>query len=266
MRALVLASLALCLLLPAAESQRVATDYIRIVTQPAFQYRADQDVEIPAQVRLVRGGVPQPDLVSLEVRWANGTAYPNPDAATLKAGVAPYPRITTLNLGRLEPGLYRINVHAASGGLARDWPVEFDVVHPPREYSASLVGTHDSQGRFLFKAHERGDNFTLTMYRDSDAGIIPLRTVTTDEAELEVPYIPGQTVKISVRDRNGWLNAENGFTDWQTGFTSYPPYAWNPDYKQITNYQRHSWTEFATAGGLVLASFAVVAVWLRRRA
>src|ERR1041385_6656828 len=58
---------------PAVEGQRVASDYIRIVTQPAFQYRTDQDISIPTQVRLVRGGVPQADLVSLEVRWANGT-------------------------------------------------------------------------------------------------------------------------------------------------------------------------------------------------
>jgi hypothetical protein len=250
--------------IPAVEGQRVASDYIRIVTQPAFQYRTDQDISIPTQVRLVRGGVPQADLVSLEVRWANGTPYPVQDAA-LRA-VAPYPHIAHLNLGRLGAGLYRINLHATAGGLERDWPVEFDVVYPPRAYSASLVGTHDNQARFLFKAHTRGDNFTLTMYRDSDEGAIPLRTVVTDEAELEVPYVPGQSVKISVRDRNGWLNADNGLTDWQTGLTSYPPYVWNPDYKQITNYQRHSWTEFATAGAIVLAGFALIFSRMRRRA
>jgi hypothetical protein len=260
---LALALLVLLLAAPAAEAQaRVATDYIRIVTQPAFQYRSDQDVLIPLQARVVHGGVPQPDLVRLEIRTPEGKPINVTGADALRQGVAPYPHIVNLDLGRLEPGLYRITVHASGGGLERDWPVEFDVVYPPRPYTAVLVGTHDNQARFLFRAQDARDNFTLTLYRDGDAGPLILQKVTTNATTLDVPYVPGQNVKITVADIHGWKNSQNRHQD-ATGFISYPPYQWNPDYTQITNYQRHSWTETLTAGLVLVVGFALLL--LRRR-
>jgi hypothetical protein len=244
----------------------VATDYIRVVTQPAFQYRSDQDVEIPMQARIVKGGVPQAGLVHFEVR-ANGAPFPVPGGQDdWRNGTRPYPHVTSLNLGRLEPGLYRVTLHLWGGGLERDWPVEFDVVHPPRPYSATLLGAGDNAARFVFRAGDARDNFTLTMYRDSPTGAVVLARVVTNGTTLAVPYVPGESVKISVTDRHGWQNTQNAVQD-ASGFTSYPPYTWNPDYKQIANYQRHSWIEEGTAGlVLILGFLALVFVQRRRRA
>jgi hypothetical protein len=260
-----LALLVLLVVAPVVEAQvgRVATDYIRITTQPAFQYRSDQDVLIPLQARVVHGGVPQPDFIHLEVRTPQGQPVNVTGAAGLRDGVAPYPHVVNLDLGRLEPGLYRITVHATGGGLSRDWPVEFDVVYPPRPYSATLLGTHDNQARFVFRAHDARDNFTLTLYRDGDAGPVILQQVTTNRTTLDVPYIPGQSIKVSVTDPHGWKNSQNALRDLASGFVTYPPYEWNPDYRQITNYQRHSWTSALAAGAILVVGFGLLL--LRRR-
>jgi hypothetical protein len=260
------AALLLCLLLAGSLAPgRVATNYIRIVVDPDFQYRTDQDVILPLQARVVRGGVPQTDLVHLELRDTNGSIHPIPGGqAWLNAGVAPYPGIAYVNLGRLEPGLYRVNFHAWTQDLNRDWPTEFDVVYPPKPYEAALEGTHGNQARFVFKAHEAADNFTLTMYRDTESGRIILEHLTTNHTTLDVPYIPGESVKIDVEDQNGWKNAENRFHDWQNGVVTYPPYTWNPDYKQIQNYQVRSWQNAITAA-FVLAALGGIYVVARRR-
>jgi hypothetical protein len=259
--------LTLLLLVPVVEAQagRVATDYIRVVTQPAFQYRSDQEVSIPMQARIVKGGVPQPGLVHFEVRAQNGTPLPVPGGQEdWRGGVAPYPHTTDLNLGRLEPGLYRVTVHLWGGGLERDWGVEFDVVYPPQPYSATLLGADGHGARFVFQAHDPRDQFTLTVYRDGEAGAAVLQRVTTNATTLRVPYVPGQAVKITVTDPHGWQNSENEQRD-ATGAASYPAYVWNPDYKQIENYQRQSWMEELTAGA-VLVVLVVLLVMVRRRA
>lgn len=262
MRTLLLLAL---LLVVGVEAQpgRVASDYIRIATQPDFQYRTDQDVLIPVQARIVRGGVPQSASIHLEVRTTDGTAFPVPGGqADLRDGIPAYPRILHLNLGRLDPGLYRVVLHVWGDGLERDWPVEFDVVYPPEPYSAILVEARGNEGRFLFRAH-RDVNFTLTMYRDGSNGPTILTRITTNATTLRVPYIPGESIKITVQDPHGWTNTENTYHD-DSGYASYPPYIWNPDYRQITNYQRHSWQETLTAG-VVLAGLLVLLVLVRRR-
>lgn len=253
--------------LASAQTGRLATDYIRVVTAPAFQYRSDQDVLIPMQARIVRGGVPQAGLVHFEVRTQAGALFPVPGGQDdYRNGTQPYPHVTTLGLGRLEPGLYRVTLHLWGGGLERDWPVEFDVVYPPRPYSAALLGAPENAARFVFHAADARDNFTLTMYRDDSTGSVVLARVVTNAATLAVPYVPGESVKITVTDPHGWQNSQNAVTD-ATGFTTYPPYTWNPDYGQITNYQRHSWIEEGTAGAVLILGFlALVLVQRRRRA
>src|SRR5688572_25718665 len=130
MKALVL----LALLLAAGAVQAaapVATSYIRITVEPDFQYRSDQDVVIPVQVRAVRGGVPQGDHVRLEVRDASGQLYDVAGSQEgFQNGVAPYPHVVYVNLGRLPVGLYRATFHAWTGDLQRDWLTEFDVIYP----------------------------------------------------------------------------------------------------------------------------------------
>jgi hypothetical protein len=253
------------LLMPAVEAQpgRIATDYIRVVTQPAFQYRSDQDVVVPMQARIVKAGIPQAALVHFEVRTPNGTAFPVPQD-DWRGGVAPYPHVTSINLGRLEPGLYHLTLHLWGGGLERDQGFEFDVVYPPQAYTATLLGADGHGARFVFKAHDPHDQFTLTLYRDGEGAAVVLQRLTTNETTLQVPYVPGQAVKVSVTDPHGWQNSQNEQRD-ANGATAYPPYVWNPDYKQITNYQRHSWQESLTAGLVLLVGCLLLVILARRR-
>ncbi|MCA1810794.1 MAG: hypothetical protein LC623_02150, partial [Halobacteriales archaeon] len=136
----------------------------------------------------------------------------------------------------------------------------------PRAYTAALLGSDDHTARFVFRAADARDNFTLTMFRDSPTGSVVLARMVTNETTLAVPYAPGESVKISVTDPHGWQNTQNAVAD-ASGFTSYPPYTWNPDYKQISNYQRHSWIEEGTAGFVLILGFlALIFVQRRRRA
>lgn len=248
-----------------AQQGRIATDYVRIAVEPEFQYRTDMDVVLPIQVRVVRGGVPQPDRVSLEVRTENGTPYNIPGGQEwLRAGAQPYPSVAYVNLGRLEPGLYRAVIHASSGELERAWLSEFDVVHAPLAYEAALLGAEGKTARFVFEAHDPGDEFTVTMYRDSPTGRVPIYEVTTNKTTLRVPYIPGEAVKIDVADANGWRNYENRETDWRSGITTYYSWTWNPDFDQIENYKAQSWREAVVTGTVLLAVVAAWA-WMRRR-
>ena len=260
-----LALLAVLLVLPVAVAQApVATDYIRVVTAPAFQYRSDQAVVIPMQARIVHAGVPQGGLVHFEVHATNGSLFRVPGGQDdWRAGVQPYPHITDLNLGHLPVGLYRIVLHLWGGNLQRDWPVEFDVVYPPEPYAAAFLGTSSHEARFVFRALH-GDNFTLTVFRDgADGSAVLQRLDSNATATLQVPYLPGESVKITVADSHGWQNAENRQLD-ATGAEAYPPYIWNPDYRQISNYQRHAWTQ-QLASGIVLVAGALLLVRLARR-
>ncbi len=248
-----------------AQDARIASNYVRINVEPAFQYRSDQDVVIPVQVRAVRDGVPQSDRVSLEVRTQDGDPLIIPGGqAWLQAGVQPFPGVAWVNLGRQEVGLYRVVFHASAGELERDWLSEFDVVHPPQPYEAALLGAKEKEGRFVFEAHDPNQVFTLTMYRGSPSAGHILEQVESNQTTLDVPYIPGESVSIQVQDEHGWKNSENHHTDWATGFTSYPDWVWNPDYKDIQNYKNRSWQE-ATISGMILLVLAAAFYVARRR-
>jgi len=256
----------LVLLVPGVVAQGpVAQDYIRVVPLPAFQYRSDQAVSIPVQVRIVHGGVPQAALVHFEVRNPNGTLFPVPSGQDdWRAGVPPYPHTTDLNLGHLAPGLYRITLHLWGNGLERDLTVEFDVVYPPEPYTATFLDAGDHAARFTFRAHDPGAQFTLTMYRDGADGPTALQRIQTNATTLMVPYVPGESVKITVADPHGWMNSQNAQLD-ATGQASYPPYVWNPDYKQISNYQRQAWTQQVAAGAVLIAGVLLLVALARRR-
>ena len=244
---------------------RVATDYIRINVEPDFQYRTDQDVVIPVQVRAVRGGVPLADQVRLELRDDQGRLWPVPGGQEgLQDGVAPYPNVVYVNLGRLEPGLYRVTFNVTMGTLARIWVTEFDVVYPPQPYEATLQGTSGKAAKFIFRAHDEA-NFTVTVYRDGPSGRLVLERVTANRTVLEIPYIPGEGVKVDVEDQHGWRNAGNRFRDWHTGHVTYPPYIWNPDYGQIKNYEYRSWHEALYSGAILAALLVLYFFAVRRR-
>lgn len=267
LRVVAVAALLLVVVPVEAQQGRVATDYIRVNVEPDFQYRSDQDVRLPLQVRAVRGGVPQPDKVSVEVRTEDGELLSIPGGqGWLQDGVQPFPHVVWINLGQQEVGLYRVIIHAKAGGLERDWKTEFDVVHPPQGYEAALLGATGKAGRFVFEAHDPRHEFTVTMYRGSPSAGHVLEQVQANKTVLAVPYIPGESVSIRVQDENGWRNAENKNTDWSSGITTYPEWVWNPDYQGIQNYKNRSWQEAAISGAILLGVVGAFYVSRRRSA
>lgn len=265
MRALAALLLIGSVLAAPALAQSGPSTYVHMAAQPDFQYSSDKDVSVPFQAMLVRDNVPQGDPVRITVQARSGGIFPVKAAEHLVQGVAPYPSTNTLNLGKLDAGLYQLNVIASAGGQSKTFYLDFAVTLPPTGYEGILRGK-GADAVFAFEPHKTDANktFTIRVYRDSAGGRVVLEEVTTYErTTVAVPSIPGEPVKVEVEGPNKWLNYGNKQTDWVTGASSFPAWVWFPDYDQVQQVRDRSPWVIAGVGLLNAAMLTVLVVAIK---
>ena len=175
------------------------------------------------------------------------------NADYLIGGVPPYPSLNVLNLGYLEPGRYKLTLQASAGGLTESISFALSVQLPPVPYEADLTGKGDD-GRFFFEPKSPDENrtFTIRVYRDGSGGKLVLNEVRTWQGvTVPVPTFPDGSTKVEVVGPNTWRNYDN--PQRIAGYTTYPAWEWNPNYKLIEQAQDGEWLRIL---GVVLVLLA----------
>lgn len=138
-----LISILLSMVLPASmgDKGKVATSFVAIQTDVMQDYRYDQDVIFKIRARAYINGIPQRDdiIVSIYDQYGRNlldTISPNP--MTVHAG-----RVTEINIGRCEVGLYRGTLKGIGAGQTGDLTVQWVVSYPPTDYYFSWFNIGD---------------------------------------------------------------------------------------------------------------------------
>lgn len=241
-----------------------AGTYVHLLTAPDFQYRGDEAIRIPFTAQYIQNNAPSTEPVKIEVFDANGNPYQLASGqAYLNSGVRPYPARNTLDFGYLPAGLHVFRIEASAGGQVTVESLDFSVILPPIGYEAHLK-VHGRTATFFFTP--RGDGpFEITVYQEGPGGrnIIEERR-TNESLELDIPYVPGDAVKVEVVDRNGWINHENRRYDIATGSSVYEPWIHDPGYKGIQQVKDSSLSRLII-GVLVVAGAGIAVLLVARR-
>lgn len=120
---------------------KVATSFVAIQTDVMEDYRYDQDVIFKIRARAYINGIPQREdiIVSIYDQYGRNlldTVSPNP--MTVHAG-----RVTEINIGRCEIGLYRGTLKGVGAGQSGDLTVQWVVSYPPTDYYFSWFNVGD---------------------------------------------------------------------------------------------------------------------------
>ena len=120
---------------------KVASSFVAIQSDILEDYRYDQDVVFKIRARAYANGIPKRDDIIITIYDSSGrskldTITPNP--MTVHAG-----RVTEINMGHCEVGLYRAMLKGQGAGQNGEITVQWVVTYPPTDYYYSWFDIGD---------------------------------------------------------------------------------------------------------------------------